>query len=98
MKGGPRAILERAKSEAFAFHIDKAAHLASLPDRFHVIMVSAGITRDEIPEFPYAYARDVQEALDMAGAKVGKDARIVVVPSAASTIPQLRPAGGKTGG
>ncbi len=90
MEGGPKAILEKVKSEPFSFYSDKAAYLARLPERCDVIFVSSGITKELIPKFPYLYAKDAQEALELAWEKVGKDSKIVLIPSAAATIPRLK--------
>jgi nickel-dependent lactate racemase len=83
----------RLPAKVVGVHMAQVSHVAR--NRAHVILVTAGIPRDDVEHVGLGYAATAQEALDAALNRLGPDARIAILKGAAEMLPIM--GGGKTG-
>jgi len=73
-----------------------AAHLVHvgrvIKERAKGILVSPGISKDETEKLGFIYARDPQEALDLAFSHLSRDAKVVVLQRGGEILPVIKDA------
>ncbi len=67
----------------------QAQVLARILERYDVIVVSEGLTENDITSCYMTKAKSVEQALELAYERVGHDSRLVVLPSGPAILPTL---------
>lgn len=68
----------------------QAQVLARILERYDVIVVSEGLTENDITSCYMTSAKSVEKALEFAYERVGRDSKLVVLPSGPAILPTLR--------
>jgi hypothetical protein len=61
-----------------------------IKERAKGILVSQGISKEESEKLGFAYAQDPQEALEIAFALVGRDAKVAVLQRGGEILPVIK--------
>ncbi len=87
----PEQVIERFKSEGFTSeHSGKAMMWARALVRHRIIIVTDGISEEDLKSMFFERAASVEHALKMAGKNPGDNRKILVLPYATDLIPVLR--------
>ena len=89
--GAPEDILRHISRPRFWMQDQWAAQIwSSILKKAEIIVVTRGIAKKTLTEMNISHAISIKEAIRSALNKLGKDARIVVLPDAPYVIPVLR--------
>ncbi len=88
----PSAFIEQLYATNYKQFVDdwQAQVLARILERYDVIVVSEGLTENDINSCYMSSAKSVEKALELAYERVGRDSRLVVLPSGPAVLPTLR--------
>jgi len=87
----PEQVIERFKSEGFTSeHSGKAMMWARALVRHRIIIVTDGISEEDLKSMFFERAASVEHALKMAGKNPGDNRKVLVMPYATDLIPVLR--------
>lgn len=64
-------------------------HFARIRDERNVIIVSKGVTEEEMIQTGFKHASTIEEALEKAWARHGKDTKVAVIPYGTTSVPML---------
>lgn len=69
-------------------YIMQVVYFKELAEKFNVVHVTEGLTREQVETMKYVYASDLQEAIDQVGKKMPR-ADVAVFPSGGNIIPEV---------
>lgn len=87
----PRQVTERFKREGFTSeHSGKAMMWARALERYRIIVVTDGVSREDLKSMFFEGADSVEDALKKAGRNLANNGEVLVIPYATDLVPVLR--------